>query len=81
MGNDQSKGSGEQENQPLDYYELLQISEEATGDEIKRAYRKLAVGVVKTMLTLARQSSRQESPSNRRCHKIIYRTTAGLRGA
>lgn len=43
MGNEQSQSDQQQADKPIDYYELLQISEEASGDEIKRAYRKLAV--------------------------------------
>lgn len=37
MGNDQSRQTAGQDlaNRPLDYYELLQIDEEATFDEIK----------------------------------------------
>lgn len=45
MGNDQSQASGKQEEKALDYYELLQVSEEADGNEIKKAYRRLAVSV------------------------------------
>jgi DnaJ family protein A protein 5 len=48
MGNDQSRStSGQDHNaaatKPLDYYELLEIDEEATFDDIKRAYRRLAL--------------------------------------
>ncbi|XAO26891.1 hypothetical protein I312_105732 [Cryptococcus bacillisporus CA1280] len=47
MGNDQSRtssGDGKQvEEKPPDYYELLQVGEEAGYDEIKRSYRKLAL--------------------------------------
>jgi DnaJ family protein A protein 5 len=43
MGNDQSQASDKQADKALDYYELLQVSEEADGDEIKKAYRRLAV--------------------------------------
>jgi hypothetical protein len=35
MGNDQSSVKGPVEEKPPDYYELLEVSEEATGDEIK----------------------------------------------
>lgn len=44
MGNDQSQASNQEPLKSLDYYELLQVSDEATGDEIKKAYRRLAVG-------------------------------------
>ncbi|OWZ26582.1 hypothetical protein C356_06913 [Cryptococcus neoformans c45] len=47
MGNDQSRtssGDGKQvDEKPPDYYELLQVDEEAGYDEIKRSYRKLAL--------------------------------------
>lgn len=48
MGNDQSRSSGGAGNaaaatKPLDYYELLEIDEEAEFDDIKRAYRRLAL--------------------------------------
>lgn len=35
MGADQSKAAAEQADKPIDYYELLQVSEDATDDEIK----------------------------------------------
>ena len=48
MGNDQSRsssggGSNAAATKPLDYYELLEINEEAEFDDIKRAYRRLAL--------------------------------------
>ncbi|WRT65403.1 uncharacterized protein IL334_002346 [Kwoniella shivajii] len=48
MGNDQSRSSGgagdkDVEERPPNYYELLQVDEEATAEEIKRSYRKLAL--------------------------------------
>ncbi|WVQ83519.1 hypothetical protein IAT38_005660 [Cryptococcus sp. DSM 104549] len=48
MGNDQSRtssggGADPVADGPLDYYELLQVDEEATGEEIKKSYRKLAL--------------------------------------
>lgn len=48
MGNDQSRSSsgGAKDaatTKPLDYYELLEIDEEATFDDIKRSYRRLAL--------------------------------------
>lgn len=42
MGNDQSRSSGgahAEQLKPLDYYELLQVDEEATFDEIKVSAR------------------------------------------
>jgi preprotein translocase subunit Sec63 len=54
MGNDQSQSSHGAIDKPHDYYQLLQVSEEATGDEIKKAYRKLAVSNDLTKLTQAR---------------------------
>lgn len=35
MGADQSKAAADQVDKPIDYYELLQVSEDATDDEIK----------------------------------------------
>lgn len=78
MGNDQSKTGGTQEVKPLDYYDLLQISEDATGDEIKKAYRKLAVRSETIPLTIARQPSRQEPGSHRGSYQAVFRSTAGL---
>ncbi|ORX36437.1 hypothetical protein BD324DRAFT_645995 [Kockovaella imperatae] len=45
MGNDQSRQSAGDgaEPSPVDYYELLQVSEDATPEDIKRSYRKLAL--------------------------------------
>nr|ODN87212.1 hypothetical protein L203_03484 [Cryptococcus depauperatus CBS 7841] len=46
MGNDQSRSSKDvngAEERPPDYYELLQVDENADYDEIKRSYRKLAL--------------------------------------
>ncbi|KAL7419810.1 hypothetical protein Q5752_005726 [Cryptotrichosporon argae] len=45
MGNESSRPDegGRAEEERIDYYGLLQIDEEATGDEIKKAYRKLAL--------------------------------------
>ncbi|WWC87561.1 uncharacterized protein L201_002451 [Kwoniella dendrophila CBS 6074] len=48
MGNDQSRTSGQgnvksAEERPPNYYELLQVEEDATWEEIKRSYRKLAL--------------------------------------
>ncbi|WVF66725.1 hypothetical protein IAT40_001467 [Kwoniella sp. CBS 6097] len=45
MGNDQSRTTGDKstEERPPDYYQLLQVGEEATAEEIKKSYRKLAL--------------------------------------
>jgi hypothetical protein len=72
MGNDQSRGGGPQDLKPLDYYELLQIDEEATADEIKVGRARASLTCRKRIaswrwvcfsvdLITARQSPRQES--------------------
>ncbi|ORY27689.1 hypothetical protein BCR39DRAFT_537986 [Naematelia encephala] len=44
MGNDQSRSSSDVvEAAPISYYELLQVEVDATDEEIKRSYRKLAL--------------------------------------
>ncbi|KAK8861287.1 hypothetical protein IAR55_002106 [Kwoniella newhampshirensis] len=47
MGNDQSRGSAgdnkAEDDRPPDYYQLLEVDEDATGEEIKKAYRKRAL--------------------------------------
>jgi len=50
MGNDQSRTSGDQtgtDGRPPDYYQLLQVDEDATGEEIKVSVRSVPVAFVR----------------------------------
>ena len=77
MGNDQSKSADAEIGKPLDYYELLQVSEDASGDEIKKAYRRLAVGgllgftdhSLRTIQTRIRIGSKRRPNCFRTCNK------------
>lgn len=44
MGARESKASGESgQSEVVDYYKLLEVPEDATSDEIKRSFRRLAL--------------------------------------
>ncbi|KAG8923251.1 hypothetical protein FRC02_011266, partial [Tulasnella sp. 418] len=46
MGAQESKGTGQGENTASDvpdYYQILEVSEEATADEIRKSFRRLAI--------------------------------------